>query len=189
VFKVLLMLPWVVPVVVSTTAWNWLIATSDSPIPRLVHDLGLGEPLFLTDPTMAKVTVCLFRVWSGFPFMLVMMSAALAAVDPTLYEASSIDGASRWQQLTMITLPSIARSTYVSWILMTIFCVNDFPSIYLLTGGGPIDNTTTLVVLAYRTVFQNFQVGIGVAMAFVMTATLVLISVVLYRQIRKAEPA
>lgn len=188
-FKVLLMLPWVVPVVVSTTAWNWLIATSDSPVPRLVHALGLGDPLFLSDPTLAKVTVCLFKVWAGFPFMMVMMSSALAAVDPTLYEASSLDGAGGWQQLTRITLPNIARPTYISWILMAIFCVNDFPSVYLLTGGGPIDSTTTLVVLAYRSVFQNFQVGIGVAIAFLMTAALVLISVALYRQIKKVEPA
>jgi multiple sugar transport system permease protein len=188
-FKVLLMLPWVVPVVVSTTAWNWLIATSDSPIPKLIHALGFADPMFLSDPTTAKVTVCLFKVWSSFPFMMVMMSSALAAVDHALYEASSIDGAGRWQQLTRITLPNIARSTYVSWILMTIFCVNDFPSIYLLTGGGPTNSTTTLIVLAYRTVFQNFQVGTGVAIAFVLAAALVLISVVLYRQIRKVEPA
>jgi multiple sugar transport system permease protein len=188
-FKVLLMLPWVVPVVVSTTAWNWLIATTDSPIPKLIHTLGFEEPLFLSDPTLAKVIVCVFKVWAGFPFMMVMMSSALAAVDPTLYEASSVDGASGWQQLTRITLPNLARPTYISWILMTIFCVNDFPSIYLLTGGGPTDSTTTLIVLAYRTAFQNFQVGIGVAIAFIMTAVLVLTSVVLFRQIKKVEPA
>ncbi|GIH17240.1 carbohydrate ABC transporter permease [Rugosimonospora africana] len=188
-FKVLLMLPWVVPVVVSTTAWNWLIATSESPIPKLIHALGFADPMFLSDPTTAKVTVCLFKVWASFPFMMVMMSSALAAVDHALYEASSLDGAGRWQQLTRITLPNIGRSTYISWILMMIFCVNDFPSIYLLTGGGPANSTTTLIVLAYRTVFQNFQVGTGVAIAFVLTAALVLVSVVLYRQIRKVETA
>ncbi|MDQ1564991.1 MAG: multiple sugar transport system permease protein, partial [Actinomycetota bacterium] len=70
---------------------------------------------------------------------------------------------------------------------MTIFCVNDFPTIFLLTGGGPVNSTTSLVVLAYRTVFQNFQVGPGVAIAFLMTFVLVVISVVLYRQIRKVN--
>jgi multiple sugar transport system permease protein len=69
---------------------------------------------------------------------------------------------------------------------MTIFCVNDFPTIYLLTGGGPVDATTSLVVFAYRTVFQNFQTGPGVAVAFLMTLTLVIVSALLYRQIRKA---
>ena len=70
---------------------------------------------------------------------------------------------------------------------MTIFCVNDFPTIYLLTGGGPVSSTTTLVVLAYRTVFRNFQTGPGVAIAFIMTIVPVVVSVVLYRQIRKAQ--
>ena len=187
IFKVLLLLPWVVPIVVSSTAWNWLVATPQSPLPSLAHALGLGTPLFLADPTLAKVTVCVFKVWVSFPFMMMMTSAALASIDQNVYEASSMDGASRWQQFTQVTLPMISRSTYISWILMTIFCVNDFPTIFLLTGGGPVDATTSLVVLAYRTVFQNFQVGPGVSIAFLMTATLVVVSVLLYRQIRKAH--
>ena len=65
-------------------------------------------------------------------------------------------------------------------------CVNDFPTIYLLTGGGPVSATISLVMLSYRTVFQNFQVGPGVAIALMMTFVLVLISSVLYRQIKKA---
>jgi len=129
----------------------------------------------------------IFKVWVSFPFMMMMTSAALASVDTTVYEAANMDGATRFQQFTQITLPLIARSTYISWILMTIFCVNDFPTIYLLTGGGPVDATTSLVVLAYRTVFQDFATGPGIAIAFLMTITLVIISVILYRQIRKSS--
>jgi multiple sugar transport system permease protein len=186
VFKVLLLLPWVVPVVVSATSINYLVATPSSPVPSLFHALGLGTPLFLANLTWAKVTVCVYKVWVSFPFMMLMSSAALASVDKTMYEAAQMDGAGAIQQFRRITLPIIARPTYISWILMTIFCVNDFPTIYLLTGGGPVSATTTLVVLAYRTVFQNFEVGPGVAIAFLMTLTLVAVSVVLYRQIRKA---
>ncbi len=186
-FKVLLLLPWVVPIVVSSTAWNWLVATPDSLIPSIFRNLGLGTPLFLADPHLAAVMVMIFKVWVSFPFMMMMISAALASVDTTVYEAASMDGASKWQQFTQITLPMIARSTYISWILMTIFCVNDFPTIYLLTGGGPVDATTSLVVLAYRSVFQDFQTGTGVAIAFLMTLTLVIVSVFLYRQIRKSS--
>ncbi len=189
VFKVLLMLPWVIPVVVSSTAWNWLVATPDSPVPTLARSLGLGELLFLADPTLAAITVCIFKVWISFPFMMLMTSAALASVDSSVYEAANMDGATTWQQLTQITLPMISRSTYISWILMTIFCVNDFPTIYLLTGGGPVDATSSLVVLAYRTVFQDFQTGPGVAIAFIMTVVLVVISTILYRQIQKGETA
>jgi multiple sugar transport system permease protein len=189
VFKVLLMLPWVVPIVVSATAVNWLVATPTSLLPALASRLGLGEIYFLADPTWAAITVCLFKVWVSFPFMMLMTSSALAAVDHTVYEAAGIDGANRWQQFIHITLPLISRSTYISWILMTIFCVNDFPTIYLLTAGGPVDATTSLVVLAYRTVFQDLQTGPGVAIAFLMTLVLVIISTVLYRQIRKVDTA
>jgi multiple sugar transport system permease protein len=187
VFKVLLLLPWIVPVVVSATSWNFLVATPQSPIPILFTALGMPNVLFLASPVLAQVTVCIFKIWISFPFMMMMMASALASVDVNVYEAAKMDGASTWQTFRGVTLPIISRSTYISWILMTIFCVNDFPTIFLLTGGGPVNSTTSLVVLAYRTVFQNFQVGPGVAIAFLMTFVLVVISVVLYRQIRKVN--
>jgi multiple sugar transport system permease protein len=185
--KVLLLLPWVVPIVVSATSINYLVATADSPMPKLFHALGLGSPLFLADPTWAKIVVCIYKVWVSFPFMMLMASSALSSVDETVYEAARMDGAGPVKQFLYITMPIIRRPTYISWILMTIFCVNDFPTIYLLTAGGPISATTSLVVLAYRTVFQNFQVGQGVSIAFIMTIVLVIISSLLYRQIRKAH--
>lgn len=189
IFRVLLMLPWVVPVVVSSMAWNWLVATPQSPIPATLSALGIDAPAFLADPVLAAVTVCVFKVWISFPFMMLMTSAALASVDGTVYEAASMDGAGPFRQLRSITLPIIARPTYVSWILMTIFCINDFPTIYLLTGGGPIDATTSLIVLAYRAVFQDFQVGQGVSIAFLSTLAMIAVSLILFRQIRKAESA
>ena len=185
--KVLLLLPWVVPIVVSATSWNWLLATPQSPLPVLAKHLGFGDVLFLANPTLAQVTVCVFKVWVSFPFMMLMMASALAGIDANIYEASRVDGASGWQTFRLVTLPLISRSTYISWILMTIFCVNDFPTVFLLTGGGPVNSTQTLVVLAYTTVFQNFQTGPGVAIAFLMTIVLVAVSVTLYRQIRRAR--
>lgn len=184
-FRVLLLLPWVIPVVSSAMAWNWLIATPDSPVPQFFESIGLGSLYFLADPTLAAITVCVFKVWVSFPFMMLMMSSALAGVDETVYEAGTMDGASRWQQLTHLTLPMIARPIYISWTLMTIFCVNDFTTVYLLTGGGPVGATNTLIVLAYRTVFQDMLTGPGVAIAFLMTITLTIVSVVLYTRIRK----
>jgi multiple sugar transport system permease protein len=187
VFKVLLLLPWVVPVVVSATSWNWLVATPQSPLPVLAHALGFGDVLFLANPTLAKITVCIFKVWISFPFMMMMMSAALASVDVNVYEAAKVDGATTWQAFRQITLPLISRTTYISWILMTIFCVNDFPTVFLLTGGGPAGATNTLVVLAYQIAFKNLDTGTATAIALLATAVLVIISVLLYRQIRKVN--
>ncbi len=186
VFRVLLLLPWIVPVVVSANSWNWLTATSTSVLPRLASALGFHNALFLANPSLARLTVCLFKIWETFPFMFLMGSAALESIDRNTLEAARVDGANRWQLLTKVTLPLIATPIYISWILVAIFAVNDFPTLYLLTAGGPIHATTTLVVLAYQLVFEDFQVGYGVAVAFIMTLMLVVLSLVLYRQLRKS---
>jgi multiple sugar transport system permease protein len=135
--------------------------------------------------------VCIFKVWISFPFMMMMMSSALASVDTNVYEAAKMDGATGWQAFTGVTLPIISRTTFISWILMTIFCVNDFPTIFLLTQGGPSTGvsgaTTSLIVLAYQDAFQNLQTGPATAIAFLMTAVLVIVSTVLFQQIKKAN--
>ena len=191
VFKVLLLLPWIVPVVVSATAWNWLVATPQSPIPTILSVVGIQNANFLGDPVLAQVVVCIFKVWISFPFMMMMMSSALASVDTNVYEAAKMDGASHWQAFTGVTLPIISRTTFISWVLMTIFCVNDFPTIFLLTAGGPSTGvsgaTTSLIVLAYQDAFQNLQTGPATAIAFLMTAVLVITSTVLFQQIKKAN--
>ncbi|MDH2444795.1 sugar ABC transporter permease [Amnibacterium sp. CER49] len=187
VFKVLLLLPWIVPVVVSSTAWNWLVATPQSPVPVILSVFGAGNLNFLGSPVLAQIVVCVFKVWISFPFMMMMMGSALASVDVNVYEAAKMDGATSWQTFTGITLPMISRSTYISWVLMTIFCVNDFPTIFLLTQGGPQNATTSLIVLAYQYAFQNFATGPGTAVAFIMTVVLVIVSVVLYQQIKKVN--
>ncbi|WP_375390070.1 carbohydrate ABC transporter permease [uncultured Amnibacterium sp.] len=191
VFKVLLLLPWIVPVVVSATSWNWLVATPQSPVPVILSGIGIQNANFLGDPVLAQIVVCIFKVWISFPFMMMMMSSALASVDTNVYEAAKMDGATGWQAFTGITLPIISRTTYISWVLMTIFCVNDFPTIFLLTQGGPSTGvsgaTTSLIVLAYQSAFQNLQTGPATAIAFLMTAVLVITSTVLYQQIKKAN--
>jgi multiple sugar transport system permease protein len=186
-FKVLLLLPWIVPIVVTAMSWNWLLAARDSVLPNIARSLGMGNVMFLGNPTLAMVTVCIFKVWISYPFMMMMCAAALESVESNLYEASSIDGANKWQQFRHIVLPVTARSTYISWILMAVFCVNDFPTIYLLTRGGPLDATTSLIVLAYKTTFLDFLPGAGIAIAFLMTAVMIALSVILLRQIRKSS--
>ncbi|WP_246143715.1 carbohydrate ABC transporter permease [Actinacidiphila oryziradicis] len=187
VFRVLLLLPWIAPVVVTSMSWALLLGTSNGAVPSLFRALGLGNNvLFLGDPVLAQVTVCLFKIWISFPFTLIMMGSALESVDQNVYEAARIDGATRWQQFVRITLPVTARSTYVCWILMSIFTINDFPSVWLLTGGGPVGATQTMIVYAYNLAFSEFTPGLGIAVALLITVCLVAVSVFLYRMIRRS---
>jgi multiple sugar transport system permease protein len=183
-FRVLLLLPWVVPVVVTAMSWNWLTTGQDALLPVIARSLGLGNVLFLADPTLAAVIVCLFKIWITYPFTMMMATAALEGVDETVYEAAAIDGATRWKRFRFITLPLTARSTYITWVLVAIFTINDFPTIYLLTGGGPVNATTSLIVLAYQSVFRDFQPGYGVAITFMTTVVLVGVSLLMFRRIR-----
>ena len=186
-FKVLLLLPWIVPIVVTAMSWNSLLAARDSLLPVVARALGMGNVMFLGNPVLATITVCLFKIWISYPFMMMMCAAALESVETSVYEASEIDGANKWQQFVFIVLPMTARSTYISWILMAVFCINDFPTIYLLTKGGPLQATTSLIVLAFRTVFFDFLPGNGLAIAFFMTVVMIALSAVLLRQIRRSS--
>jgi multiple sugar transport system permease protein len=186
-FRVLLLMPWIVPIVVSAMGWNWLLATRNSLLPQMIEGLGLGRVMFLADPTMAVITVCIFKIWISYPFMMMLMAGALEAVDRSVVEAARVDGARSFSLLRYIFIPITARTTYISWILMAMFSVNDFTTIYLLTGGGPVNATNSLIVMSYRSVFQDFLPGYGVAIAFIITVALTSMSLLLLRQIKKAS--
>jgi len=187
VLRMLLLLPWITPGVVAAATWQWLVSTPASPARSITRWLGMGDVLFLADPTLALVTLCVFRVWASFPFMLMMSSAALEAIDRELYEAARVDGAGTVQRFLHITWPLIRKPTYISLLLMTIFTVNDFGSVYLLTGGGPAGATVTLPVLSYLLVFREFLTGPGVAVAVLLSVTLIALSVLLHRMIKKVD--
>lgn len=185
--RIVFMLPWILPVVVSAAVWQWLVSVPTSPVLDLTRGLGLGNVPFLANPTLALITLIIFRTWIAFPFMFLTSAAALESVEPEFYEAASTDGAGGIRQFTHVTWPLIRKPAYVSLLLMTIFTVNDFGSVYLLTGGGPVNATTTLPVLSYLLVFREFVSGQGVAVSILMSIVLVIVSVFLYRQIRRSD--
>jgi multiple sugar transport system permease protein len=186
-YRVVLLLPWVAPIVVTAMSWHWLTATESSPFSVIAQALGFGQVLFLANPVMATITVCIFKVWISYPFTMMMASSALQGVDSSVYEAATMDGVTRWKRMRYVTLPLTARSTYITWVLMAMFTVNDFATIYLLTGGGPVGATTSLIVLAYQSVFNDFLPGYGVAVAFITTAILVVVSLILFSRIRRSR--
>lgn len=181
VLKPLLLLPWVVPVVVSMTSWNWLIGSSQGLADQFTHAIGLGDVGFLATPTSAVISVSLVKIWESFPFMFLVFSGALQTIDPGLYESARVDGASWWLCTRHITLPLLRNVSFMTWILMAIFSVNDFPTIWLLTGGGPVGATQNLVVYSYELVFQEFRTGEGIAVALFATVITAAMAVFLFK--------
>lgn len=166
-FRVLLLLPWIVPSVVAIVSWRWMVADQSALFNQIIKAFG-GSPIyFLSDSTWAVVVVIVIKIWRSFPFMMLSLLAALQTIDRSLYEAAEIDGANRWQSFWHITLPDIRNISVILCLLMTIWSVNDFDTPWLLAQGGPANATENLVVLAYRYTFARNDVGTGAAVSFI----------------------
>jgi multiple sugar transport system permease protein len=186
-FRVLFLLPWVIPAVVSLTSWQWIVGTNAGIADTITRSLGFGTVLFLGSPKVAVGTVMAIKIWGSYPFMYMMMSSGLTGVDHSLYEAASVDGASRLDRIWHITLPSIRGVSWLACLLMAIFSVNDFTTIWLLTGGGPLGATTNLIVYAYNFVFFEFERGPGDAIAVITGAVMIMFSIVMVLRVRRSQ--
>jgi multiple sugar transport system permease protein len=181
-FRVALLLPWVIPSIVSIASWRWLIADQNGLVNQALGLFGVGPIFFLSTGDWAMFSVILIKIWRSFPFMMVSCLAALQSIDRDMYEAAKIDGAGRWQSFRDITMPQIAGISVVMWILMTIWSVNDFETPWLLTQGGPSNATENLIVLAYKYTFTRNDVGVGSAIAVVSMIILMTLAVLLLRK-------
>ena len=186
-FRVALLLPWVIPSIVSIASWRWLIADQNGLFNQVLDLIGVGPIFFLSTGDWAMFSVILIKIWRSFPFMMVSCLAALQSIDRDMYEATRIDGAGRWKLFRDITMPQIIGISVVMWILMTIWSVNDFETLWLLTQGGPSNATENLIVLAYKYTFTRNDVGIGSAVAVVSMIILMALALLLLRKQRAEE--
>jgi ABC-type sugar transport system permease subunit len=180
-FRVLLLLPWIVPSLVAIVSWRWMINDDKALFNQIIVFFG-GDPVyFLSSSNWTIAMVIVIKIWRSFPFMLLSLLAALQTIDRTLYEAADIDGATKWQSFRHVTMPAISGISVVLCLLMTVWTVNDFDTPWLLAQGGPANATENLVVLAYRYTFARNDVGMGAAVSFVTLAILMVIFTVILR--------
>lgn len=180
-FRVLVLLPWIVPSLVAVVSWRWMINDEKALFNQIISFFG-GDPVyFLSNSNWAIAMVIVIKIWRSFPFMLLSLLAALQTIDRTLYEAAEMDGATRWQSFWHVTMPAISGISVVLCLLMTVWTVNDFDTPWLLAQGGPANATENLVVLAYRYTFARNDVGMGAAVSFVTLGILMLIFILVLR--------
>jgi len=184
-FRVALLLPWIIPSIVSVVSWRFLIGHDSGLVNVVLGWFNIGPIFFLSTSGWATFSVILVKVWRSFPFMMLSLLAALQAINHEQYEAASIDGAGHWQSFRFITLPLLMPISIVLWILMTIFSVNDFETPWLLTQGGPSNATENLIVLAYRYTFGRDDVGTGAAISIITMVILMCFAIFLLRRQRQ----
>jgi multiple sugar transport system permease protein len=178
-----IMASWVVPTIVTTFLWRWMLNADYGVVNQMLLGAGLlDRPIdFLGSPTYAFATVVWINAWRWFPFLTLLILAALTRIAPEYYEAAKVEGATSWQLFTKVTLPFIQPVLYVVGLLGTLWSVNVFDIIWLTTKGGPLDTTTTLPVSIYIRAFQQFKLGEASAMSVSLAMFLLLFAVVYIR--------
>ncbi len=172
------LIPWIVPSVAAALIWRWMYDGSAGLINALLYRLGLIQQYvaWLGNTQTALPAVIVESIWKGTPFVVVIVLAALQAIPGELYEAASIDGASRGQRFWNVTLPAIRPTLAIAAVLTIIYTVNNFNAIWLMTQGGPLHATEILFTYAYKTAFQRFDFGSAAAMSVVLFGILLVAS-------------
>ena len=170
VIRAVVLLPWVVPTVLSAIAFWWIYDAQFSVISWGLIKLGIiSQPIgFLSSPNTARATVIATNVWRGIPFVAITLLAGLQTISPSLHEAATLDGASSWQRFWSVTLPLLSPLIAVVMTFSVLFTFTDFQLIYVLTRGGPLNATHLMATLSFQRAIPGGQLGEGAAIAVAM---------------------
>ncbi|MBB3998284.1 carbohydrate ABC transporter permease [Aureimonas pseudogalii] len=169
-FRAIILLPWVVPTVLSALAFWWIYDAQFSVISYVLMKWGwISAPInFLGDPWNARLSVIAANVWRGIPFVAISLLAGLQTVPASLHEAAALDGATSWQRFRRITLPLLTPIIAVVMTFSVLFTFTDFQLIYVLTKGGPVNATHLMATLSFQRGIPGGALGEGAAIAVAM---------------------
>jgi multiple sugar transport system permease protein len=169
-FRAIVLLPWVVPTVLSAIAFWWIYDAQFSILSWVLMQFGwIDAPInFLGDPTNARASVIAANVWRGIPFVAITLLAGLQTIPPSLYEAATLDGATAWQRFRFVTLPMLTPIIAIVMTFSVLFTFTDFQLIYVLTRGGPVNATHLMATLSFQRGISGGNLGEGAAIAVAM---------------------
>jgi multiple sugar transport system permease protein len=181
------LLPFIVPTVLSTVAWMWILDPAFSVVNWLLVHTGIANPgpSWLGNPHLAMGSLIVVNTWRGLPFYAITLLAGLQTIPPDLYEAATIDGASALDRFRYVTLPLLKPVVFIVTMFSLIFTFADFQLIYVLTRGGPANATHLFATYAFDVAMSGGQLGLGASIALTMVPPLALMIVALAIYMRK----
>jgi multiple sugar transport system permease protein len=187
--RAFILLPFIIPTVLSTFAWKWMFDPTFSVINWTLYHLGLihSRINWLGEPDLALISVIIVNVWRGVPFYAISLLAGLQTVNPELQEAAAIDGARPWQRFWHITWPLLLPVTMVVTLFSIIQTFADFQLVYVLTGGGPANATQLFATYAYQVGVGTGLLSQGAAISLAMFPVLLIVVIVQLLYIRRVE--
>ena len=187
--RAFILLPFIIPTVLSTFAWKWMFDPTFSVLNWLFYKLGLISSAinWLGDPDLAMLSIIIVNVWRGVPFFAISLLAGLQTISPDLNEAAAIDGAKPWQRFIHITWPLLLPVTMVVVLFSVIQTFADFQIVYVMTGGGPANATHLFATYAYQLGVGTGILSMGAAVSLAMFPILFLIVIFQLLYIRRVE--
>lgn len=157
VLRALFLVPWLLPLIVSASAWAWMLNSENGIVNAALALVGVEQVNWLTSPGWALASVTIANIWLGIPFNLVILYAGLQNIPADLYEAASLDGATGRQKFWRITFPLLAPVSAITLLLGLIYTLKVVDIIWIMTSGGPGAASTTLAIWSYREAFGTGQ--------------------------------
>jgi multiple sugar transport system permease protein len=181
----MMLVPWVMPLALSTLGWWWLFDPTHSALNWILKGLGGEEIAWLSDPYWARVSVIVVNVWYGAPFFLIMYLAALKSVPEQLYEAAAIDGANSWQKFVHVTLPMMRNIIAITVLFSLIVTFANFDIVQIMTAGGPRNMTHVFATYAFLLGIRSGDIPLGSAVSLFMFPILAISAIFILRGVRK----
>jgi multiple sugar transport system permease protein len=184
-----LLLPWIVPTVLSTIAWMWIFDPTFSVINWVLVNSGLMAtgPSWIGDGFWAMTAVIIANTWRGLPFYAITLLAALQTISQELYEAAAIDGAGTTQRFLNVTMPLLLPVLLIVTMFSVIYTFSEFQLVYMLTGGGPANATNIFATYAFNIAMGAGQLGQGASIALSMFPPLLLVIAALTLYLRREQ--
>ncbi|GAA1284066.1 sugar ABC transporter permease [Pseudonocardia aurantiaca] len=185
----LLLLPWLIPLIVSGAVWRWILDQDNGALNRFLGGLGLvGEnPGWLTSTSLALIAVIAVNIWIGIPFNTTILYGGLQDIPGELYEAAALDGATGWRAFRHVTWPLLRPVVNVVLVLGVVYTIKVLDIILGLTGGGPANATQTIATQSYHLSFQEFRFGEGAALGNVLILTSLVFALLYLRANRQVS--
>jgi multiple sugar transport system permease protein len=184
----LLLLPWLIPMIVSSTIWRWILDKDSGVLNQFLSALSLVDtkPGWLTNTSLALISVILVNIWIGIPFNALILYGGLQDIPEELYEAAALDGVTGFKRFWTITFPLLKPVVNVVLVLGVVYTLKVLDVILGLTGGGPANATQTLATQTYQLSFVIFDFGRGAAVSNILIAISLVFAFIYLRANRKA---
>jgi multiple sugar transport system permease protein len=188
VLRSLILLPWLIPLVVSGAVWRWILDKDNGALNRFLAAIGVAtdHPGWLTSTSLALVAVIMVNIWIGIPFNLAILYGGLQDIPEDLYEAGALDGANGWQRFWHLTWPLLRPVVSVVLVLGVVYTIKVLDVILALTGGGPANASQTIATQSYQLSFTEFNFGQGAALSNVLIAISLVFAIFYLRANRRA---